>query len=81
MMSAAVLCTMISQLTTPGVLLGRVIGAQLLVVDFATVVGTLFVGTVGSVIGIGVTMTISGALLTLIAVLVFVRAPQLRAVP
>jgi predicted MFS family arabinose efflux permease len=81
MMGAAVLCTMITQLTTPDALLGRVLGAQLLVVDFAVAVGTLLLGTVGSIIGVGAAMTLAGALLTLAAVLVFVRAPQLRAVP
>jgi MFS family permease len=81
MMSAAVLCTMITQLTTPDALLGRVMSAQLLVVDLASAVGILLLGAVGSVIGVGVAMTISGVLLTLVAVLVFFRAPQLRAVP
>jgi hypothetical protein len=81
MMSAAVLCTMITQLTTPDPLLGRVMSAQLLVVDLASAVGILFLGTAGSIIGVGVAMTISGALLTVVAVLVFARAPELRAVP
>lgn len=81
MMSGMVLCTMITQLTTPDGLLGRVLGAQLLVVDFAIAVGTLLLGGVGSVIGIDVAMTISGVLLTLVAVLVFTRAPVLRAIP
>jgi predicted MFS family arabinose efflux permease len=81
MMSAAVLCTMITQLTTPDELLGRVIGAQLLVVDFAFAVGTLLLGVAGSVFGVGTAMTVAGALLTLAAGFVFVRAPELRAVP
>jgi hypothetical protein len=72
---------MITQLTTPDALLGRVMSAQLLVVDLASAVGILLLGAVGSVIGVGVAMTISGVLLTLVAVLVFFRAPQLRAVP
>jgi predicted MFS family arabinose efflux permease len=81
MMGAAILSTMITQLTTPDALLGRVMGAQMLVVDLAIAVGTLLLGAAGSVIGVGAAMTIAGVLLTLAAVLVFARAPQLRAIP
>jgi MFS family permease len=81
MVAAAVLCTMITQLTTPDPLLGRVIGVQLLVVDLGVAVGALLVGAAGSVIGVGAAMETAGILLTLAAVLVFMHAPQLRAVP
>jgi predicted MFS family arabinose efflux permease len=81
MVAAAVLCSMITQLTTPDPLLGRVIGVQLFVVELGIAVGTLLLGAAGSVIGVGTAMTIAGVLLTLAAVLVFARAPQLRAVP
>jgi predicted MFS family arabinose efflux permease len=81
MMSAAVLCGMIAQLTTPDALLGRVLGAQLLVVDFAIAVGTVLFGAAGSILGVGTAMTIAGVLLVLAAGFVFLRAPELRAVP
>jgi predicted MFS family arabinose efflux permease len=81
MVAAAVLCTMITQLTTPDPLLGRVIGVQLLVIELGIAIGSLFLGAAGSDIGVGAAMTIAGVLLTLVALLVFARSPQLRAVP
>jgi MFS family permease len=81
MIGAFVLSTMILQLTTPDALLGRVIGVQELVIEVGLAVGTPLVGAVGSVIGLGLAITIAGTLLTLAAVLVFASAPQLRAVP
>jgi MFS family permease len=80
MVAAAVLCSMITQLTTPDPLLGRVIGVQLFVVEFGIAVGTLLLGAAGSFIGVGAAMTIAGVLLTLAAVLGFARSPRLRAI-
>jgi len=81
MVAAAVLCTMITQLTTPDLLLGRVVGVQHFVVEVGIAAGTLLLGAAGSVVGVGTAMTAAGVLLTLAAVLAFVRAPQLRAIP
>jgi predicted MFS family arabinose efflux permease len=81
MVAAAVLCTMIAQLTTPDLLLGRVIGVHHVVVEVGIAVGTLLLGAAGSVMGVGTAMTAAGVLLALAAALVWARAPQLRAIP
>jgi len=81
MVSAAVLCTMITQLTTPDPLLGRVVGVHHFVVEIGIAAGTLLVGAVGSLVGVGTAMTAAGVLLTMAALLVFARAPQLRSIP
>jgi predicted MFS family arabinose efflux permease len=80
MIGVFVLSTMITQLTTPNALLGRVIGVQELVVEVGLAVGIPVLGAAGSVIGLSLAITVAGALLTLAAVLVFVSAPRLREV-
>jgi MFS family permease len=80
MIGVFVLSTMITQLTTPNALLGRVIGVQELVVEVGLAVGIPVLGAAGSVIGLSLAITVAGALLTLAAVLVCVSAPRLREV-
>jgi MFS family permease len=79
--SAGMLCMMITQLTTPDELRGRVIGVQQFGVEVGIPAGTLLLGAAGSIIGIGTVLSIAGALLAVATVVIFLRAPHLRAIP
>jgi predicted MFS family arabinose efflux permease len=76
----ATLCMMITQLTTPDHLRGRVISVQQLIVEAGIPGGTLLLGASGSVIGVGAAVAWAGAVVALTSVVVLVRAPLLRAV-
>jgi MFS family permease len=81
MMTVAVtLCMLITQLTTPDRLRGRVISVQALIVNAGIPGGTLVLGAWGSLVGVGVAVSAAGALLVLASVIVLVRAPALRVI-
>jgi MFS family permease len=80
MVVAATLCMMITQLTTPDELRGRVISVQALIVNAGIPGGTLLLGAWGSRVGVGAALSAAGALIVMVSVIVLVRAPTLRAV-
>ena len=80
MVVAATLCMMITQLTTPDQLRGRVISVQALIVNAGIPGGTLLLGTWGSLVGVGAAVSAAGALLSLASMVVLVRAPTLRTI-
>jgi MFS family permease len=80
MVVAATLCMMITQLTTPDALRGRVISVQALIVNAGIPGGTLLVGAFGSLVGVGAAVSAAGALLVLASAVVLARAPVLRAI-
>jgi predicted MFS family arabinose efflux permease len=80
MVVAGTLCMMITQLTTPDQLRGRVISVQALIVNAGIPGGTLLLGAWGSVVGVGAAASAAGAVLSLTSVVVFLRAPTLRAI-
>jgi predicted MFS family arabinose efflux permease len=77
---AATLCMMITQLTTPDHLRGRVISVQALIVNAGIPGGTLLLGASGSGVGVGVALSAAGALIALASGVVFARASALRAI-
>jgi predicted MFS family arabinose efflux permease len=79
--TAAILCVMITQLTTTDALQGRAIGVQQLIVDAGSPAGTLLVGAAGSIMGVGAAMTAAGVVLAGITLFVFARGTPLRTVP
>jgi MFS family permease len=80
MVVAGTLCMMITQLTTPDQLRGRVISVQALIVNAGIPGGTLLLGAWGSVVGVGAAVSAAGAVLALVSVVVLARAPALRAI-
>jgi MFS family permease len=80
MVVAATLCMMITQLTTPDQLRGRVISVQALIVNAGIPGGALLVGVFGSLVGVGAAVSAAGALLVLASAVVLARAPVLRAI-
>jgi predicted MFS family arabinose efflux permease len=77
---AQTLCMMVTQLTTPDHLRGRVISLQALIVNAGIPGGTLLLGVWGSAIGVGITVSVAGALLALTSGVVLARASTLREV-
>jgi predicted MFS family arabinose efflux permease len=77
---AATLCMMITQLTTPDHLRGRVISVQALIVNAGIPGGTLLLGASGSGVGVGVALSAAGALIALASGVVLARASALRAI-
>jgi MFS family permease len=80
MVVVATLSMMITQLTTPAHLKGRVISVQQLIVQAGIPGGTLLLGASGSLIGVGVSIAVAGVAVVLVSLAIFVRVPLLRAV-
>jgi predicted MFS family arabinose efflux permease len=80
MVVVATLSMMVTQLTTPAHLKGRVISVQQLIVQAGIPGGTLLLGATGSLIGVGASIAAAGVAVALVSIAIFVRAPLLRAV-
>jgi MFS family permease len=80
MVVAGTLCMLITQLTTPDELRGRVISVQALIVNAGIPGGTLLLGAWASLVGVGAAVSAAGALIAVVSVIVLARAPTLRAI-